>query len=201
MDPVTGAIVSSGIQSGSDVGSAFLGNYFNRKASKRQYKYWRWSVLEGPSLQVAGLRKAGLNPILAAGGSSASSMSPGLSAQNVHASNMANTMSSAATLSLARKQAQLLDAQTDKEKNQSNMYANLASAAGWDALNKSFDTYKNELTTKVYEGKIGQKILPILRAMSESGVGISDVIRAGSATFSSAGSILQLIRNSRKIGF
>lgn len=203
MDPVTASLYLGGLSSATTIGSAFLQDSFSQSASKKAYKYWKWGQEIGPQLRMRGLRKAGLNPILAAGGSSAgaAAFGGGLTARGLAANNLANSVSSAASLSLARKQGRLLDAQTDKERSMQSMYGNLSNAAHWDALNKSYETFKNSLTTKAYETKIGGKALPVLRALNESGVGLRDVVRLGSGSLSSAGAILNLIKTQRKIGF
>jgi len=68
---ISGALSSnSGLISGilGALGTDYAwGNLAQKKALKRSKKLFAHQLLEGPSLQMEGLRKAGLNPILAAG--------------------------------------------------------------------------------------------------------------------------------------
>ena len=53
---------------GKEVGMAYLNDMFSARQLRRGYKMAKKMAIKGPSYQVQGLRRAGLNPILAAGG-------------------------------------------------------------------------------------------------------------------------------------
>ena len=108
----------------SSFGEGLMGAYFNKQAAlssaKTQYKYARkfaaWSSLNGPSLQVQGLRNANLNPILAAnpGGGNM----PQLGVSGEQAPSLGGSVSGydpevSSALKTQEKQRQLLDAQID----------------------------------------------------------------------------------------
>ena len=63
-----GIVGQQALETGRDVGMAYLNDMFSARQAARGYKYWRKSLRKGPGYQVEGLRRAGLNPILAAGG-------------------------------------------------------------------------------------------------------------------------------------
>ena len=64
----TALIASTGMQIGASGLGALYGSKQAKRSAKRQYRYQMAALLNGPSYQVAGLRRAGLNPILAATG-------------------------------------------------------------------------------------------------------------------------------------
>lgn len=177
MDPVTASLVLGGVQMGADLGGAFLGDYQNRKAAKKQYKYWKWSTFEGPGLRMAGLRQAGLNPILAAGSSAAQSMSPGMSARNVHMSKLSDSVSSASDAGIKKRQLGLVDAQIDTARAQQRMFENQAAKFHWEASSASVQAYKDKLLATAYEKPIVQKFAPFLRAYAESGLPASSAFQ------------------------
>ena len=63
-----GMAAQEAVSAGKDVGLSYLGDMFSARQMARGYKYAKKMMKKGPSYQVAGLRRAGLNPILAAGG-------------------------------------------------------------------------------------------------------------------------------------
>lgn len=63
-----GIAAGEAIGAAKDVGLAYLNDMFSARQMARGYKYAKKMMKKGPSYQVAGLRRAGLNPILAAGG-------------------------------------------------------------------------------------------------------------------------------------
>lgn len=67
----------SSMNLGTNMLQGAINNYWHTKSASTQYHYTRKFTKNSPSWQVEGLRKAGLNPILAAGGGfSPSSWSP-----------------------------------------------------------------------------------------------------------------------------
>lgn len=67
----------SSMNLGTNMLQGAINNYWHTKSASTQYHYTRKYTKNSPSWQVEGLRKAGLNPILAAGGGfSPSSWSP-----------------------------------------------------------------------------------------------------------------------------
>ena len=174
MDPL---ILSSAIDAGSGFAGQAFGNYSGRKSSKRAAKYQRWNAAwaanELPSMQVAGLRKAGLNPILAVGGMRAGQM-PSVPAPQIAANNRmdsiaqsAERLSSAAlknkTKELTNEQVNLTKTQQVETANRALKEAALASSA---IAQKTID----EMTANVYQTRVGRAILPILRASKEAGL-------------------------------
>lgn len=65
---VAGAIAGWAADAAKDVGMGYLNDMFSARQMERGYKYSRKLARYLPSDQVKGLRRAGLNPILAAGG-------------------------------------------------------------------------------------------------------------------------------------
>ena len=63
-----GIAAQEAVSAGKDVGLSYLGDMFSARQMARGYKYAKKMMKKGPGYQVQGLRRAGLNPILAAGG-------------------------------------------------------------------------------------------------------------------------------------
>lgn len=63
---VLGAAAQMGGQAGMNFGAGLMEDYFSRRLMDREYDYTQRYAKEMPSWQVEGLRRAGLNPILAA---------------------------------------------------------------------------------------------------------------------------------------
>ena len=85
-----GMAANAGMDSLSQYSSGAISNYFNRKAQKR-------TLEEGPRMQVAGLKKAGLNPMLA--------VSNGMTSPQQMPTQMSNAKSNANELLAMKSQA------------------------------------------------------------------------------------------------
>jgi hypothetical protein len=85
-----GSAIGSIIQGLGEVGSAYLTASFARKERERSQNFLRKFTVQKPGLMVEGLKRAGLNPILAAdGGFSGGVSGPGFSAPNIQPSGAA----------------------------------------------------------------------------------------------------------------
>lgn len=114
----------------SSFGEYSLADYFNRRSMAQQYKYAIKGMKEAPSARVAGLRAAGLNPILAAGSAGAGGVdvSSDLNVQNNQSS--VGSMDDWLNLKYGKKQRQ---AEIDLLKSQERRQNADASAAKMNA--------------------------------------------------------------------
>lgn len=101
-----------------------MGDLFqSKKAAERQFNYQKQMMQNAHQWEVEDLRKAGLNPILSAGGSGASGS---VGAPVVSSSRLSSSMSHSARRTeqiINDKQAGLLDAQTQAQNELANQYA------------------------------------------------------------------------------
>ncbi len=67
-----GGLIGGALGTANSLGSSALGWYYSKKAAERNYKYSEKFAKNTPSWNVAGLEKAGLNPMLAAGANATS---------------------------------------------------------------------------------------------------------------------------------
>ena len=156
---------------GSGIGSLF-GIGQAAASAKMQYRYAKKMAQNAPSWNVAGLRKAGLNPILAAnpaGGSPSAGMPP-VSPPDV--------AGSAANLSSAK----LKSAQESVAKNQEKITWNQALSSASKAIT---DLRKQQWESKVYDymnTKYGKKVMLPLSAIKMAGVNLSGAKTAAAVT-------------------
>lgn len=106
----TGEAISSGIDAGFSALAA-------RRAYRRQKKLFKFQNLKGPSFKVEGLRRAGLNPILAAGtgvtGGNVPSVAQAARPQPIDFSKGMERALVQQQIATAREQQRLTTAQTD----------------------------------------------------------------------------------------
>lgn len=118
-----------------------MGDLFqSSKAARRQFEYQKQMMQNAHQWEVADLRKAGLNPILSAGGSGASGS---VGAPVVTTSRLSSSQGHGRRVEqvLHSKQAGLLEAQTDAQKELANMYASSAkqNEANTEAIMQTVD--------------------------------------------------------------
>lgn len=200
MDPATATLIAGGAQSGSAIASQLIGGYQGRKSAKRAAKYARWNTAWAernvPSLRMQGLRAAGLNPILAAGGSS--TMAPGAAGpigspgQGV---DLSSTSAKGAQAALNREQINLTKEQRQTSRKLGDLYEKQAGKAHWEALSSSVQAYKDELLSRAYDSPMVQRVAPYMRAFSESGLR-PDLVFGTLGT--SASSVAKVLMNAAK---
>lgn len=130
-----------------------MGDLFqSSKAARRQFGYQKQMMQNAHQWEVADLRKAGLNPILSAGGSGASGS---VGAPVVTTSRLSSSQGHGRRVEqiLHSKQAGLLEAQTDAQKELANMYSSSAkqneeNAKALKRLNKYFDAHPDVFDLK-----------------------------------------------------
>lgn len=190
MDPViTGALIGAGGNALSTAGGNLMSDYSGRRAAKRQYKYWRWGQFEGPSLRMQGLRKAGINPIHAAGGGSmgaGGAFAPGMSPPRISSPDVSGGAASGSEVMRKRKlyqaELKLLQTQTDREEatkraqdELAGLYYNQSSAAHYESLIKSLEAYFRKRESDVYAIPGVGHVLPFLRAFNNVGVSLNSI--------------------------
>ena len=153
MDPVTASLILGGASSATNIGGQLIGNYSGRKGAKRAAKYARWNSAWAaqnlPAMQMAGLRKAGLNPILAAGSGRSTQMP---SPQNIPIgspgnSNIAGGYKDVSSAQLFRNQNRVARAQAERE----------------EKVNEYWDT------------QVGREFIVPMAAASAAGVNVRNV--------------------------
>lgn len=126
--------LTEGIGNTMGLATSFLkgvqGHYFNKKQAALEYEYQKKFAQNGPSWNVEGLRKAGLNPILAAGGGfSSSTFSPSTAPQS------STNPSKLDPLTL--KQLELLESQIEGQKiKNTNDSMNRGLTGSWGATSR-----------------------------------------------------------------
>lgn len=104
MGPGAIALASSASNTAGNIGGQVLGYGFGKKSAKKQLKYQKWAAAEMPSYHVAGLKKAGLNPILAVNpGGSLPNISATSAGSNVRA-DLADAYQKSSAAALVREQ-------------------------------------------------------------------------------------------------
>lgn len=177
MDPVSASLASTALSSATNLAGQVFGGYQGRKSSKRAAKYQRWNASWAanklPSIQVQGLRRAGLNPILAVGGMKPQNLAPTSAPQiaaNHKADNLAASIESISSARLKKKNEDLVSAQTDLTKTQEIEASNRALKEAGLAASAVAQSVIDRSTAAVYETKFGKKVLPIMRAATAAGL-------------------------------
>ncbi|AXL14449.1 DNA pilot protein [Microviridae sp.] len=153
-----GGLASFGLSAASAVAS-----------QKQQYRYSKKERQQGPSWDVAGLRKAGLNPILAAGvrGGSSHGVAP-MSAADVAKSAEAYSSSSAKDSQgkLMKKQKELTDEQINTEISKQNVNSALSEKTRNEAYSAMVDAKVREKSGNL---QMSNKLLQWSDAINKSG--------------------------------
>lgn len=178
MDPLTASLILGGASSATDIGGQLLSGYQGRKSAKRAAKYARWNSAWAaqnlPSLQMEGLRKGGLNPILAAGNVGKNYQvgagSPGPIGQSGGGADYSRGYQSVSSAKLAKEQ-------RNTQREMTRYYGNMADREHWRAISSSVDAYKDKLLSKAYDNPAVQRTAPFLRAYSESGLPASSAMQ------------------------
>lgn len=171
-------LVGGTSSSASSSALGFASSYYGREHA---YGLNKQARIKGPSWDVEGLRRAGLNPVLAARGSGAGFSSSPLSSP---ASDIARSMESISSSSakdadakLKKEQAEATKASKDLMTAQTKQAYQLADESYHRTAKEMFqadsaqaEAYIRNQIKNVYSSKIGSRTLPILRALAESGL-------------------------------
>ena len=158
----------------SAIGGSALGAASAAMSAKMNYRYAKKYAENSPMWQMAGLRKAGLNPILAAakfGGSN--------NAMPVSAMDLAGSTEKVSSSSAKDSASKLSDEMSNTEKAKQDLLQKQIDKAHWEAFSASVQAFKDDLLRGAYEKSVVQKIAPVLRAFSESGAGLSSAAAVG----------------------
>ena len=150
----TAMMGSEAIQAGKEVGMAYLNDMFSARQLRRGYKMAKKMAIKGPSYQVQGLRRAGLNPILAAGGMKMGGSQP----IPVHSAR-AGSVSGRSTLGMDIMTARNLAAQNQLIKDQSFK----TRAEGDKARAEADAIAKVGLGATTFPGRLGDSLYRSLR--------------------------------------
>ncbi|AXL14454.1 DNA pilot protein [Microviridae sp.] len=157
----------------SSIGSGLLGAAGSEFSAKQNYRYDKKTAQQSPSWHVSGLRKAGLNPILAAGGSP----TLGSGHSNVQPPSISSSAKDLSGSRLATSQKNLVREQQTTAKKLGDLYDKQAEKAHWEASSASVQAFKDSLLSKAYDNPLVQKTAPFLRAYSESGLPASSAFK------------------------
>jgi len=177
MDPVTLSLVAAPLVGG--VVSAFgasNANKANLRIAREQMAFQERMSSTARQREVADLRAAGLNPVLAAGGSGASTPGGASATMENVTGRLGESVSSAAGAMLARKQLQLLDAQVNLTQQQAMKAGaegqTAVRASQWDA--RRFEYYfdsqgrPTEAFRKLLDAEFGQNMANSARSISDA---------------------------------
>lgn len=117
--------VAAGIAAAGQIGGALVANYGARKESYRARRFQRQVLQNSVQWKVADLKKAGLNPILAAGGGLGGSGAPSpVAAQYTNpGANLGQVLSGAAQYGRNKAEIKLLKAQAEKLRTDTDILA------------------------------------------------------------------------------
>lgn len=143
----------------SAVGGSLLGMAGSQFDRHQDYKYAKRTREQGPSQQVAGLRKAGLNPILATGSLG------GVSSAGSHSSkpaDVAGSIDKVSSAELRKSQQKLLN----EQKRESYWRAEREK---YTAMSADYKARMDADVRRIQDSPRGQKVLPRIKAFTEAG--------------------------------
>lgn len=138
-----------------------LGQATSALGAKRSYKYWKRQLKKGPSYQMEGLRRAGLNPILAAGGKGglAGGANMTLSGQTtaIPGGRGPGLISSAREAAAIKPQLALLNAQVERAQSDASIAATTAADKARD-FKAGNEFYSSGLAAQYYADRMAADI-------------------------------------------
>lgn len=151
MDPATAGLIAGGLS----VGSTILGNQQSQRNAENQMSFQREMSNTAHQREVADLKAAGLNPILSALGSGASTPGGAMGSVNDLGSGISTGASTALAIREQNKNLDFKDAQIDNLREQD------IKTSTETMLNRhSARSMQEDLKTKMLQNELLQKTLP-----------------------------------------
>ncbi|QXP08158.1 MAG: DNA pilot protein [Arizlama microvirus] len=162
MDPLTGSIVAGAASGGANLLGTILTNEANRKEAKNNRNFQSEMSSSAHQREVADLRAAGLNPILSASGSGASTPSGAQATLENPGSAISTGINTAMAVRQSAAGLENVSADTQNKKVSNSLIANQSLSTAKDVEQKSFqnkllkDTIGSQIKKLIAEGKYAE---------------------------------------------
>nr|QJB20067.1 MAG: DNA pilot protein [Microvirus sp.] len=162
MDPLTGSIVAGAASGGANLLGTILTNEANRKEAKNNRNFQSEMSSSAHQREVADLRAAGLNPILSASGSGASTPSGAQATLENPGNSISTGINTAMAVKTTNAGLENTTADTANKRQTNSLIANQALSTAKDVEQKSFqnkllkDTLGAQIKKAVAEGNYAE---------------------------------------------